>query len=122
MVTRFGRPLEFLRGGERQRCLEAEYDAQGGLWVSFRFEKKKAQHDIRLGEVLPGSRLLCLSRIKRWWQAPSFGSSADDVPVETQLLLVELNRRGTTSEGVVISSGSEDDDFANKVIYNYFHG
>lgn len=33
---------------------------------------------------------MCHSRIKRWWMAPSFGTSADDVPVETQLLLLEI--------------------------------
>ena len=39
---------------------------------------------------------MCHSRIKRWWMAPSFGSTGDDVPVETQLLLLEIGTGGAT--------------------------
>lgn len=62
----------------------------GGAFLSFDFESAKAQHDVKLGLLPQYAKLLVHSRIKRWWMAPSFHDSADTVPVETQLILIEL--------------------------------
>ena len=71
--------------------IEEEYDEEsGGIFFSFKFLTKESQHDAILGSLPPKAKLLTLSRIKRWWQAPSFPTSAEKVPVETQLLLVEI--------------------------------
>lgn len=35
------------------------------------------------------ARLLSLFRFKIWWMIPRVGSSAKDIPVETQMLLLE---------------------------------
>ena len=89
--------LPILQGGDGA-SMEGEPDARGGLWVSFQFPKERSQHDVNLGKILTGSRLLCFSRIKRWWQAPFFASDADAVPVETQMILIELNRAQSGSD------------------------
>ncbi|KAL3519245.1 hypothetical protein ACH5RR_017394 [Cinchona calisaya] len=39
--------------------------------------------------LIQETRLLCLFRFKIWWSIPRFGNSASDVPVETQMLLLE---------------------------------
>ncbi|KAF6153868.1 hypothetical protein GIB67_001101 [Kingdonia uniflora] len=49
-------------------------------------------------------RLLCLFRFKMWWMIPRMGNSGSDVPVETQMLLLELREDG--GEVVDSSSGS----------------
>lgn len=35
------------------------------------------------------ARLLCLFRFKIWWMIPRVGNSAMDIPIETQMLLLE---------------------------------
>ena len=83
--------------GYDERIVEADVDINGrGAFISFDFNgKSNAKHDVRLGglDMSPEAvHFVSWSRIKRWWMAPSFGSSADDVPVETQLFLLELKR------------------------------
>lgn len=36
-----------------------------------------------------GYRFLCLFRFKIWWMIPRVGKSASEVPMETQMLLLE---------------------------------
>lgn len=36
-----------------------------------------------------GYRFLCLLRFKIWWMIPRVGKSASEVPMETQMLLLE---------------------------------
>ena len=35
------------------------------------------------------ARLLCLFRFKIWWMIPRVGNSGSDIPVDTQMLLLE---------------------------------
>lgn len=42
-------------------------------------------------------RLLCLFRFKLWWMIPRMGSSGSDIPVETQMLLLEASE-GTSTD------------------------
>lgn len=64
-----------------------------GCFLSFRFENVMSQHDAELGKLFSDgkTRLLSYSRIKRWWMAPSFCESVDQIPVESQLLLIEIS-------------------------------
>ena len=66
-----------------------EQDAGGGVFVNFTFSKAEALHDIKVG-LLPGtSDIMCHSRIKRWWMAPFFPENVDEIPIETQMLLMQ---------------------------------
>ncbi|PON90338.1 Glycosyl hydrolase [Trema orientale] len=42
--------------------------------------------------VIQDIRLLCLFRFKMWWMIPRVGNSGSDVPVETQMLLLEASK------------------------------
>lgn len=42
------------------------------------------------GEYCRKHKFVCLFRHKIWWMIPRFGSSGSDIPVETQMLLLEL--------------------------------
>jgi len=82
--------FSFLTGMDT-RVIRADEDvASGGVFLSFEMEDRKSQHDVILGRLPEGAKMLAFSRIKRWWMAPSWCNSADEVPVETQLLLVEV--------------------------------
>ncbi|XVF75136.1 hypothetical protein PTKIN_Ptkin13bG0163500 [Pterospermum kingtungense] len=47
-----------------------------------------SRHVFKLG-VIKDVRFLCLFRFKIWWMIPRMGSSGSDIPVETQMLLLE---------------------------------
>ncbi|KAI4365008.1 hypothetical protein MLD38_021033 [Melastoma candidum] len=49
-----------------------------------------SRHVFKLG-VIRDVRLLCLFRFKLWWMIPRVGISGSDIPVETQMLLLEIN-------------------------------
>ncbi|GFS45666.1 seed imbibition 1 [Actinidia rufa] len=47
-----------------------------------------SRHVFKLG-VIQDARLLCLFRFKIWWMIPRVGNSGSDIPVETQMMLLE---------------------------------
>ena len=51
-------------------------------------------HRLRLAQTLRCKRLLACARVKLWWMQPSWGSRGEDVPPETQFLLLELGPEG----------------------------
>ncbi|XP_017979161.1 PREDICTED: probable galactinol--sucrose galactosyltransferase 2 isoform X2 [Theobroma cacao] len=55
-----------------------------------------SRHVFKLG-VIKDVKLLCLFRFKLWWMIPRVGSSGSDIPVETQMLLLEA-KEGPTSD------------------------
>ncbi|XP_012438963.1 probable galactinol--sucrose galactosyltransferase 2 [Gossypium raimondii] len=58
-----------------------------------------SRHVFTLG-ILEGYKHLCLYRFKIWWMIPGYGKSGSEIPLETQLLLLEIKE-----ESIV-----EDDD------------
>lgn len=58
-----------------------------------------SRHVFKLG-VIQDVRLLSLFRFKIWWMIPRMGNSASDVPIETQMLLLEASEKeqGPTSD------------------------
>ncbi|CAL5203251.1 unnamed protein product [Lathyrus oleraceus] len=69
-----------------------------------------SRHVFILG-TLRGHRLLSLFRVKIWWMIPRVGRSASDVPMETQLLLVEA--REETEIKPDFSSDSQEHEQEN---------
>ncbi|KAK6133141.1 hypothetical protein DH2020_033180 [Rehmannia glutinosa] len=53
--------------------------------------ESSSRHVFRLG-VIEDARLLSLFRFKIWWMIPRVGNSGKDIPVETQMLLLEANK------------------------------
>ena len=68
----------------------ADPSAAGGAFLSLGGLADRSEHRISLG-ALECERLLAGARTKRWWMGPTFGAAADDVPAETQFLLLELS-------------------------------
>ncbi|PPD74776.1 hypothetical protein GOBAR_DD28304 [Gossypium barbadense] len=60
-----------------------------------------SRHVFKLG-VIKDVRLLCLFRFKLWWMIPRTGSSASDIPLETQMLLLEARQGPTSSQSTYI--------------------
>ncbi|PIA58358.1 hypothetical protein AQUCO_00500346v1 [Aquilegia coerulea] len=60
----------------------------GSAFVGATWDEQSCRHIFNLG-VLQDARLLCLYRFKLWWMIPRVGNSGSDVPIETQMLLLE---------------------------------
>lgn len=58
-----------------------------------------SRHVFKLG-VIQDVRLLSLFRFTIWWMIPRMGNSASDIPIETQMLLLEASEKekGPTSD------------------------
>ncbi|PIN22494.1 Galactinol--sucrose galactosyltransferase [Handroanthus impetiginosus] len=54
-----------------------------------------------------GFRLISIFRFKVWWMIPSFGNSGSDVPVETQVLLLEGDDKTPLHDEINESSSRE---------------
>ncbi|XP_061366078.1 probable galactinol--sucrose galactosyltransferase 2, partial [Gastrolobium bilobum] len=68
-----------------------------GTWSAFlgaTFTIPSSRNVFTLG-ILRGYRLLSLLRVKTWWMIPRVGKSASDIPVETQLLLLEAREESS---------------------------
>ncbi|XP_075503722.1 putative galactinol--sucrose galactosyltransferase 2 [Primulina tabacum] len=57
-----------------------------------------SRHVFPIG-ILQEYKFLCLFRHKIWWMIPRFGSSGSDVPIETQMLLLEVTEKSAVSDG-----------------------
>ncbi|GFQ05983.1 probable galactinol--sucrose galactosyltransferase 2 [Phtheirospermum japonicum] len=55
------------------------------------FTEKNSRHVFKLG-IIEDARLLSLFRFKIWWMIPRVGNSGKDIPVETQMLLLETKQ------------------------------
>ncbi|XP_042497482.1 probable galactinol--sucrose galactosyltransferase 2 [Macadamia integrifolia] len=62
--------------------------SSGSAFIGATSTTEKNRHVFTLG-VLEGYRLLCLFRFKIWWMIPRMGKAGGDIPVETQMLLLE---------------------------------
>ncbi|XVE56686.1 hypothetical protein DITRI_Ditri04bG0030600 [Diplodiscus trichospermus] len=58
-----------------------------------------SHHVFTLG-VLEGYRLLCLFRFKIWWMIPRYGKSGCEIPLETQMLLLEVKEESAVDDGI----------------------
>ncbi|OVA19719.1 Glycosyl hydrolases 36 [Macleaya cordata] len=71
----------------------------GSVFVGATSTETNCRHVFKLG-VLQDIRLLCLFRFKLWWMIPRVGNSGSDVPVETQMLLLEARVEEEEEEAV----------------------
>lgn len=53
-----------------------------------------SEFDLSLGTLATCHRLVACARLNRYWMGPAFGTSANDIPLDTQFLLVELKEGG----------------------------
>ncbi|KAJ1403274.1 Glycosyl hydrolases 36 [Sesbania bispinosa] len=74
-----------------------------------------SRHVFSLG-ILRGYKLLSLFRVKIWWMIPRVGRSASDIPMETQLLLLEAKE-----ESALQDEFSSDSKHSNSTAENTFY-
>ncbi|KAJ4822523.1 hypothetical protein Tsubulata_048068 [Turnera subulata] len=63
-----------------------------------------SRHVFTLGVLLEGYRFLCLFRAKIWWMIPRVGKCGREIPMETQMLLLEAREESALDHEV--SSGT----------------
>ncbi|EKX32094.1 hypothetical protein GUITHDRAFT_159002 [Guillardia theta CCMP2712] len=68
-----------------------------GLFLSVRSVAPKNLHFVSLGKLVC-DKFLALSRMKLWWMNPSWGSKSEDIPPETQFLLLRLSKADSEEE------------------------
>jgi len=64
------------------------------LFLHANYAEERSEHENKLGDLVSCRRLLACSRITRYWMGPKVGTGAQDVPFDTQFLLVEVERDG----------------------------
>ncbi|GFP99042.1 probable galactinol--sucrose galactosyltransferase 2 [Phtheirospermum japonicum] len=62
--------------------------SSGSAFVGANSKTLSSRHVFNLG-ILENYRFMCLFLFKIWWMIPRFGKSASDIPMETQMLLLE---------------------------------
>eukprot|EP00961_Rhodomonas_salina_P261368 3532360-Rhodomonas_salina.1 len=78
--------------------------------------KEAGVHSVNLGKLYC-NKFVALSLEKQWWMHPSWGNSANDVPAETQLLLMRLSHPGdsTANEAYLIILPLLNDTFRSSL-------
>lgn len=66
-----------------------------------------SRHVFTLG-VLEGYKILCLFRFKIWWMIPRYGKSGSEIPLETQMLLLEVREESAIDDGISSDSATEN--------------
>ncbi|XP_022729354.1 probable galactinol--sucrose galactosyltransferase 2 [Durio zibethinus] len=66
-----------------------------------------SRHVFTLG-VLEGYKLLCLFRFKIWWMIPRYGKSGSEIPLETQMLLLEVREESAVDDGISSDPATEN--------------
>lgn len=64
-----------------------------------------------------GYRLLSLFRVKIWWMIPRVGRSASDVPIETQLLLLEAREESALKEQFSFDSQEPEEENTSYILF-----
>ena len=78
-----GVEYELLRDAQNTLHASGTSDERG-LFLDFSGATDRGEHVASLGK-LSCERFMAASRTKRWWMGPNWGSSAAEVPVETQV-------------------------------------
>eukprot|EP01018_Ginkgo_biloba_P036331 Gb_26673 [translate_table: standard] len=86
-------------------CLSNEGTSIGSAFLGAKSSETSSRHVFKLG-VLEEFRLLSLFRAKIWWMMPHMGRCGKDIPVESQLLLLEA-----TQESALNQTNGEDGTF-----------
>ncbi|PHU22358.1 putative galactinol--sucrose galactosyltransferase 1 [Capsicum chinense] len=66
-----------------------------GVFIGATASERKCMHVFPVG-VLEDTRFMCLFRFKLWWMTQRMGACGNDIPLETQFMLVESK---DTTEG-----------------------
>ncbi|KAJ0049231.1 hypothetical protein Pint_15588 [Pistacia integerrima] len=79
----------------------------GSAFIGATSTTPSSRHVFTLG-VLQGYKFLCLFRFKIWWMIPRVGRSCSEIPMETQMLLLEAREDSALHDEASSDSASED--------------
>jgi hypothetical protein len=77
-----------------ETTIEEDSQSHSSLFLHAAQSKKSAHHELSLGHLVTCNRLLACSRLTRYWMGPAFGTKANDLPLDTQFLLLEVSKDG----------------------------
>lgn len=69
-------------------------DRAHGVFLRTAHHDSKCSHDTAFGQLASCERLLASARLTRYWMGPRFGTTARDIPLDTQFLLIEVSKGG----------------------------
>ncbi|KAJ0106087.1 hypothetical protein Patl1_18186 [Pistacia atlantica] len=81
--------------------------SSGSAFIGATSTTPSSRHVFTLG-VLQGYKFLCLFRFKIWWMIPRVGKSCSEIPMETQMLLLEAREDSALHDEASSDSASED--------------
>ncbi|OMO94433.1 Raffinose synthase [Corchorus capsularis] len=70
-----------------------------------------SRHVFTLGVLEEGFRLLSLFRFKIWWMIPRYGKSGCEIPLETQMLLLEVREESALDDDGISSDPPTENAF-----------
>ncbi|KAI3464230.1 hypothetical protein Pfo_020893 [Paulownia fortunei] len=70
--------------------------SSGSAFIGASTTTLSSRHVLNLG-ILENYKFMCLFIVKIWWMIPRFGKSASDIPMETQMLLLEAGEESVLS-------------------------
>ncbi|KAI3909117.1 hypothetical protein MKW92_044812 [Papaver armeniacum] len=76
----------------------------GSAFIGATSATPRCRHVFSLGVLQQKHRLLCLYRFKIWWMIPRVAKSGRDIPVETQLLLLEAREDSALNDETIESA------------------
>ncbi|KAI8529105.1 hypothetical protein RHMOL_Rhmol12G0200200 [Rhododendron molle] len=71
----------------------------GSAFIGASSKKLSSYHVCTLG-ILEGYKFVCLFRVKIWWMIPRIGKSGSEIPMETQMLLLEVKEESVPSDEI----------------------
>lgn len=91
--------LEKDDGSDIHNDFTLKHDGSGGVFfqLSSDFNDRPITITKTLGRLQGVSSLLACGRVNRYWMEPTFGQSADDLPLDTQFALAELDNDSSLS-------------------------
>ncbi|KAG8378712.1 hypothetical protein BUALT_Bualt07G0013800 [Buddleja alternifolia] len=84
--------------------------SSGSAFIGADSTSSSSRHVFNLG-VLENRKFMCLFVVKIWWMIPRVGNSASEIPMETQMLLLEVDEEsvlGVADEDSPAESTSEN--------------
>ncbi|KAI3464163.1 hypothetical protein Pfo_020826 [Paulownia fortunei] len=87
--------------------------SSGSAFIGANSTALSSRHVFNLG-ILENCKFMCLFIAKIWWMIPRVGKSASDIPMETQMLLIEAGEQSVLGE-------ADDDTPAEPASENKFY-
>lgn len=90
IISNDGSKIPLLRGLSASTWSAGTSTSAGLFFHSSNPSGESSAFDTCLGKLESCTRLMACARLTRYWMGPAFGTSAKDIPIDTQFLLLEV--------------------------------